>query len=78
MAVVNFEIKMNFLPCKEDVKLGFDRGEIVYGNNFVTINIYKCGQVAHTWIKEYNTPEKGVKLCKEAENVLKGFGFTPA
>ena len=47
MAVINFEIKKEYLPCEEDIALGFDRGEIVYGNNNVTINIYKNGQVDH-------------------------------
>ena len=78
MAIVNFEIKKNFLPCEEDVSLGFERGEVVYGNNNVTINIYKNGQVAHSWAKAYETPEKGLKLRKEAEEVLKEFGFMPA
>ena len=73
MAVINFEIKKEYLPCEEDIALGFDRGEIVYGNNNVTINIYKNGQVDH-----YKTPEKGMKLRKEAEEVMKEFGFTPA
>ena len=78
MAVINFEIKKEFLPCEEDIALGFDRGEIVYGNNNVTINIYKNGQGARSWAKAYETPEKGLKYRKEAEEVLKEFGFMPA
>ena len=78
MAVINFEIKKEYLPCEEDIALGFDRGEAVYGNNNVTINIYKNGQIAHSWAKAYETPEKGLKLRKEAEEVLKEFGFMPA
>ena len=77
MAGINFKIKKEYLPCKEDLALGFDRGEIVSGNNNVTINIYKNGQIAHSWAKAYETPEKGLKLRKEAEEVLKEFGFTP-
>lgn len=77
MAIINFEIKKEFLPCEEDIALGFDRGEVVYGNNNVTINIYKNGQVAHSWAKAYETPEKGLKYRKEAEEVLKEFGFRP-
>ena len=75
MAVINFEIKKEYLPCEEDIALGFDRGEIVYGNNNVTINLYKNRQVAHSSAKAYKTPEKGLKLRKEAEEVLKEFGF---
>ena len=77
MAVINFEIKKEFLPCEEDIALGFDRGEMVSGNNNVTINIYKNGQIAHSWAKAYKTPEKGLKIQKEAEEVLKEFRFTP-
>lgn len=77
MAIINFEIKKEFLPCEEDIALGFDRGEVVYGNNNVTINIYKNGQVAHSWAKAHETPEKGLKLRKEAEEVMKEFGFRP-
>ena len=78
MAVINFEIKKEYLPCEEDIALGFDRGEIVSGNNNVTINIYKNGQVAHSWAKAYKTPEEGLKYRKEAEGVMKEFGFRPA
>ena len=77
MAIINFEIKKEYLPCEEDIALGFDRGEVVYGNNNVTINLDKDGQIAHSWAKAYETPEKGLKLRKEAEEVLKEFGFTP-
>lgn len=77
MAIVNFEIKKNFLPCEEDIALGFDRGEVICGNNNVTINIYKNGQIAHSWVKDYKTPEKGLKYRKEAEETLMSFGFTP-
>lgn len=77
MAVINFEIKKEYLPCEEDIALGFDRGEIVYGNNNVTINIYKDGQIAHSWAKAHETPEEGLKYRKEAEETLMSFGFTP-
>lgn len=77
MAVINFEIKKEYLPCEEDITLGFDRGEVICGNNNVTINIYKNGQIAHSWAKAYETPEKGLKLRKEAEEAMKEFGFMP-
>lgn len=77
MAVINFEIKKEYLPCEEDIALGFDRGEVVYGNNNVTINIYKDGQIAHSWAKAHKTPEEGLKYRKEAEETLMSFGFTP-
>ena len=77
MAIINFEIKKEYLPCEEDMTLGFNRGEIICGNNNVTINIYKNGQIAHSWAKTYETPEEGLKYRKEAEETLMSFGFTP-
>ena len=78
MAVINFEIKKEYLPCEEDIALGFDRGEVCEGSKNATISMYKNGQIARSWAKAYKTPEKGLKLRKEAEEVMKEFGFRPA
>ena len=78
MKVINYKNKKEYITRQKKINHEYHKEKTVSGNNNVTINIYKNGQVAHSWAKAYKTPEKGLKLRKEAEEVLKEFGFMPA